>query len=81
VTVLNRVLEVRGPRGGRGDLDGTIRITVAVPLVGDATMVCPAMKQIRAQISIVARVDVPILILGESRVGKEVLAHRQGAFF
>ena len=34
----------------------------------------PAMKQIRAQISIVARVDVPILILGESGVGKEVLA-------
>jgi len=36
--------------------------------------VSPAMKQIRAQISIVAKVDVPILILGESGVGKEVLA-------
>lgn len=36
--------------------------------------VSPAMKQIRAQISIVARVDVPILVLGESGVGKEVLA-------
>ena len=34
----------------------------------------PAMKQIRAQISIVAKVDVPILLLGESGVGKEILA-------
>src|SRR5438309_1452796 len=34
----------------------------------------PAMMQIRAQISIVAKVDVPILLLGESGVGKEVLA-------
>jgi two-component system response regulator AtoC len=34
----------------------------------------PAMKQIRAQISIIAKVDVPILLLGESGVGKEVLA-------
>ncbi len=34
----------------------------------------PAMKQIRAQISIIAKVDVPILLLGESGVGKEILA-------
>jgi two-component system response regulator AtoC len=34
----------------------------------------PAMKQIRAQIAIVAKVDVPILLLGESGVGKEILA-------
>jgi len=32
------------------------------------------MKQIRAQIAIVAKVDVPILLLGESGVGKEILA-------
>jgi two-component system, NtrC family, response regulator AtoC len=32
------------------------------------------MKQIRAQAAILARVDVPILLLGESGVGKEVLA-------
>jgi two-component system, NtrC family, response regulator AtoC len=34
----------------------------------------PAMKQIRAQIAIIAKVDVPILLLGESGVGKEILA-------
>ncbi|HWZ42839.1 MAG TPA: sigma-54 dependent transcriptional regulator [Candidatus Saccharimonadales bacterium] len=34
----------------------------------------PVMKQIRAQISLVAKVDVPVLLLGESGVGKEILA-------
>jgi DNA-binding NtrC family response regulator len=34
----------------------------------------PVMKQIHAQIALVARVDVPVLLLGESGVGKEVLA-------
>ena len=34
----------------------------------------PAMKQLRAQASIIAKVDVPILLLGESGVGKEILA-------
>jgi len=34
----------------------------------------PSMKQIRAQISLVAKVDVPVLLLGESGVGKEILA-------
>jgi DNA-binding NtrC family response regulator len=33
-----------------------------------------AMKQLRAQISIIAKVDVPILLLGESGVGKEIVA-------
>ena len=32
------------------------------------------MKQIRAQVSLVAKVDVPVLLLGESGVGKEILA-------
>ncbi len=36
--------------------------------------VSPAMKQLRAQTSVIAKVDVPILLLGESGVGKEVLA-------
>src|ERR1051325_714173 len=36
--------------------------------------VSPAMKQLRAQASIIAKVDVPVLILGESGVGKEILA-------
>jgi two-component system response regulator AtoC len=34
----------------------------------------PAMRKIRAQISQLAKVDVPVLLLGESGVGKEVLA-------
>src|SRR5262249_48477237 len=34
----------------------------------------PAMKQIRAQVSLIAKVDVPVLLLGESGVGKEILA-------
>ncbi len=34
----------------------------------------PAMKQIRAQAALIAKVDVPVLLLGESGVGKEVLA-------
>jgi two-component system response regulator AtoC len=34
----------------------------------------PAMKQIHAQVALVAKVDVGVLLLGESGVGKEVLA-------
>jgi two-component system, NtrC family, response regulator AtoC len=34
----------------------------------------PVMKQIRAQVALIAKVDVPVLMLGESGVGKEVLA-------
>jgi two-component system, NtrC family, response regulator AtoC len=34
----------------------------------------PVMKQIHAQVALVARVDVGVLLLGESGVGKEVLA-------
>ncbi|HEU4414540.1 MAG TPA: sigma 54-interacting transcriptional regulator, partial [Candidatus Angelobacter sp.] len=34
----------------------------------------PAMKQIRAQAALIAKVDVPVLVLGESGVGKEILA-------
>jgi two-component system, NtrC family, response regulator AtoC len=34
----------------------------------------PVMKQIHAQVALVARVDVGVLLLGESGVGKEILA-------
>lgn len=34
----------------------------------------PVMKQIHAQVALIARVDVPVLLLGESGVGKEILA-------
>jgi DNA-binding NtrC family response regulator len=36
--------------------------------------VSPAMKKIRAQVAQVAKVDIPVLLLGESGVGKEVVA-------
>lgn len=34
----------------------------------------PVMKQIRRQVEFIAKVDVPVLLLGESGVGKEILA-------
>src|SRR5579864_5813008 len=34
----------------------------------------PVMIQIRAQVALIAKVDVPVLLLGESGVGKEILA-------
>ena len=36
--------------------------------------VSPVMKKIRTQVAQVARVDIPVLLLGESGVGKEVIA-------
>src|SRR5215472_1964481 len=46
------------------------------PVEGDIFFVAasPAMKKMRAQIAHLAKVDVPILLLGESGVGKEVVA-------
>jgi two-component system, NtrC family, response regulator AtoC len=35
----------------------------------------PAMRKIRKQVSLVANVDIPVLLLGESGSGKEVVAH------
>lgn len=34
----------------------------------------PVMKRIRAQVALIAKVDVPVLMLGESGVGKEIMA-------
>lgn len=34
----------------------------------------PAMKQLRAQVELVAKVDLPVLLMGESGAGKEVIA-------
>jgi two-component system response regulator AtoC len=46
------------------------------PIDDDAFFVAgsPAMKKIRGQITQLAKVDIPVLLLGESGVGKEVLA-------
>jgi two-component system response regulator AtoC len=41
---------------------------------GFLVLASPQMRKLRAQVSQVARVDVPVLILGESGTGKEVIA-------
>jgi len=35
---------------------------------------CPAMKRIQAQVSVIAKFDMPVLMLGESGTGKEVVS-------
>lgn len=60
----------------RSDGDGS-DAPVHVEEVGDEVFFLaahPLMRKIREQVELVARVDVPILILGESGTGKEVLA-------
>lgn len=55
----------------------TVKDTVVVENLDDELFflaASPVMKQIHAQVALVARVDVPVLILGESGVGKEILA-------
>jgi two-component system, NtrC family, response regulator AtoC len=46
------------------------------PIEGDSFFVAssPAMKKIRDQVTRLAKVDIPVLLLGESGVGKEVVA-------
>lgn len=46
------------------------------PLSEDASLVCASarMNDIRGQCAILARVDLPVLILGESGTGKEIIA-------
>jgi two-component system, NtrC family, response regulator AtoC len=72
----------------KNDLEAVIqqciggKATVTAPqgeiedLGDDVFFVCgsPAMRQIRSQAKLVANVDIPVLILGESGVGKEVIA-------
>ncbi len=45
-------------------------------LLNDASFVCasPRMNEIRGQCAILARVDLPVLIMGESGTGKEIIA-------
>ena len=50
--------------------------TTVVTLPEGASFVCasPAMKKIHAQASVIAKFDMPVLMLGESGTGKEVLS-------
>ncbi len=47
-----------------------------VPLGDNVTFVCasPAMKQIYAQANVIAKFDIPVLMLGQSGTGKEVVS-------
>ena len=56
---------------------GMVRGNEVVDTLGDDAFflaASPVMKQIRAQAALIAKVDVPVLLLGESGVGKEILA-------
>lgn len=68
-TVMDRWLspEIMAPAPHSGDCE---------TIEGNACFVAasPAMRRIRTQITQLAKVDVPVLLLGESGVGKEVLA-------
>jgi DNA-binding NtrC family response regulator len=77
--VLKRCLEPDKPaKSASGDLQRySVSDEVAVENLEDDLFflaASPQMKQIRAQVSLVAKVDVPVLLLGESGVGKEILA-------
>jgi two-component system, NtrC family, response regulator AtoC len=76
--VLKRCLEPERPAKGTADFQRyTVSDDVEVESLEDDLFflaASPQMKQIRAQVSLVAKVDVPVLLLGESGVGKEILA-------
>ncbi|HWC19172.1 MAG TPA: sigma-54 dependent transcriptional regulator, partial [Terriglobales bacterium] len=76
--VLKRCLEPEKPAAGSADIQRySVSDDVEVESLEDDLFflaASPQMKQIRAQVSLVAKVDVPVLLLGESGVGKEILA-------
>jgi DNA-binding NtrC family response regulator len=76
--VLKRCLEPEKPAKNTADLQRyTVSDDVEIENLEDDLFflaASPQMKQIRAQVSLVAKVDVPVLLLGESGVGKEILA-------
>jgi len=76
--VLKRCLEPDKPGKSSADLQRyTVSDDVEIENLEDDLFflaASPQMKQIRAQVSLVAKVDVPVLLLGESGVGKEILA-------
>jgi DNA-binding NtrC family response regulator len=54
-----------------------VRVAGAVESLDDELLfvaASPVMKQIRDQVALIAKVDVPVLLLGESGVGKEIVA-------
>src|SRR5215813_4262805 len=76
--VLKRCLEPEKPAKGSTDLQRyTVSDDVEIESLEDDLFflaASPVMKQIRAQVALIAKVDVPVLLLGESGVGKEILA-------
>jgi len=70
VAVLNRCLMAKVPPH-----DNTV-VNEVMELSDNSFFVCasPAMQKIRSQAALVARCDIPVLLLGESGSGKEVIA-------
>src|SRR3954452_12376280 len=77
-SVLKRCLETEKPGKAAVDMHRySVSDEVEIENLEDNLFflaVSPAMKQIRAQAALIAKVDVPVLLLGESGVGKEILA-------
>ncbi len=73
---VRRILDMH-PVGSSAAVRYTVKDSAVIENLDDDLFflaASPVMKQIHAQVALVARVDVPVLLLGESGVGKEVLA-------
>jgi two-component system, NtrC family, response regulator AtoC len=71
-SVLNQhLVPITGVPDKADDSEATV-----INLSEGACFVCasPAMKRIYAQVSVIAKFDMPVLMLGESGTGKEVLS-------
>jgi DNA-binding NtrC family response regulator len=73
---VRRVLLI-GTQAGPGPVSGSTKETEVVESLDEELFflaASPAMKQVYAQAALIAQVDVPVLLLGESGVGKEIVA-------
>src|SRR5260370_2162037 len=73
---VRRILDMH-PVGSSAAVRYTVKDSAVIENLDDDLFflaASPVMKQIHAQVALVARVDVPVLLLGESGVAREVLA-------
>ncbi len=74
---VKRALETQPSQASKQAANYTVKGTEVVENLDDDLFflaASPVMKQLRAQVALIAKVDVPVLLLGESGVGKEILA-------